>query len=407
LASKWLNLFGPLNQTGYGYHFYNWARQVTFQLVTKGINVCVIPRGQISRPELQGEHITSLDGTLLDAISLQDEMRFDAPSVGLWHAHDMSQFCGDQRVGYTVWETTGLTNREIHHLHQMEYVAVPSTWHKKVLTEKFMPVFGQEWKEKCLVWPEGVDHTFFAPASGAMSPFIQDNCFTWVNVGKWEVRKGTAVLIKAFSDLAVEQGSPMRLIGLWGNPFIERDTWLREITRTLDAAGFSAPQAEMTQFGPRLKAESTISNGWVEIYDRFPTKIEVRELYHAADAGVFPYFAEGWGLPTIEMMAMGKPVAATGWGAPMEYLQAGTYWAITGEDALAYDGIWFRGNKGNWHQVSSTETHAAMRRIFTAAPEDRREVGMKAANHVRTNFSWQASATKAVNDIENLLEVSL
>ena len=131
--------------------------------------------------------------------------------------------------------------------------------------------------------------------------------------------------------------------------------WLNDIQMSFSAAGFSRPQpAHSTRGSCYEMVCKTNPNAIVQFYSTLPSKEGVRDLYRCADAGVFPYFAEGWGLSTMEMMAMGKPVAATDWGAPCQYLTGSDvfYPIQLGHEAQAYDGKWFLGNKGKWFQLS-------------------------------------------------------
>ena len=41
---------------------------------------------------------------------------------------------------------------------------------------------------------------------------------------------------------------------------------------------------------------------------------DMADFFNSADAFVLPTRGEGWGLPTIQSMALGKPTISTGWG---------------------------------------------------------------------------------------------
>ena len=66
---------------------------------------------------------------------------------------------------------------------------------------------------------------------------------------------------------------------------------------------------------------------WVRILGYLPEP-DVRDLYRAAAALVFPSFCEGFGFPLLEAMAGGLPVAASGVSALPE---------IGGDAALYFD----------------------------------------------------------------------
>jgi glycosyltransferase involved in cell wall biosynthesis len=391
-----INLFGPLNSTGFGTHFFNWAKGVIYHLTQKGINVAVVPRGQLSRPELSMEHLAGMDAALIDAINQQATMSFDVPGICLWHGHDMSQFCGKPRVGYTVWETSELSPREKHHLQQLDFIAVPTEWHKKILMQTVddKPIF---------VWHEGVDHMFYVPAPDVRGPLAQPG-FTFVNVGKWERRKGQAVLLDAFSQVAkdhVGSGTPLRLLATWYNPWLGFPKWLKEVERACSNARFTSLEPQNGTYGPKYVCRHLQNpDATVEIHMELPNREAVQELYYAANAGVFPHFAEGWGLSIMEMMAMGKPIAATSWGAPLEYLDGSRFFRIWGgQKAQAYDALFFHGDKGNWYQVDPSQVALIMNNMLTMDAEELRSVGLAQSEHVRENFSWLKSTEKVLDDL--------
>ncbi len=66
---------------------------------------------------------------------------------------------------------------------------------------------------------------------------------------------------------------------------------------------------------------------WVRVLGYRPDR-DVRNLYQAASGFVFPSFCEGFGLPLIEAMACGVPVAASGVAAMPE---------VAGDAALYFD----------------------------------------------------------------------
>lgn len=96
---------------------------------------------------------------------------------------------------------------------------------------------------------------------------------------------------------------------------------------------------------------------------------ELEGLYAAAACFVFPSLAEGFGLPVLEAMARGVPVACSARGALAE---------VAGEAALLFD------------PESEPAIAGAIRRLIDDAPEAARlaEAGRRRAGA----FSWRAAA---------------
>jgi glycosyltransferase involved in cell wall biosynthesis len=120
---------------------------------------------------------------------------------------------------------------------------------------------------------------------GVESPFL-------LTVGDLQPRKNQLGLIAAFEELLrAHPALPHRLV-LTG-----QNTWFADRIR---AAARRSPVSERIHF-----------TGWVD-------DDELLHLYNACDVFVFPSFYEGFGLPVLEAMACGAPVACTGRTAMME-----------------------------------------------------------------------------------------
>ncbi|MGE5203999.1 MAG: glycosyltransferase family 4 protein [Chlamydiota bacterium] len=145
-------------------------------------------------------------------------------------------------------------------------IIVPSTTARRSFEE-----FGLA-KKALLVWP-GVDEQFFSPASShAPSPVFRA-CF----VGRIELSKGIAYLLKAWKALGLPQGE----LVLAGPVQPEMKSMLKE--------GAACNVRVTGTLSPR----------------------EVVDLYRTASVFVHPSSNEGLGLVLLEAMACGLPVIAT------------------------------------------------------------------------------------------------
>lgn len=103
--------------------------------------------------------------------------------------------------------------------------------------------------------------------------------------------------------------------------------------------------------------------GWIE-------SSYLEGLFAAAACFVFPSLLEGFGLPVLEAMARGVPVACSGRGALGE---------VAGDAALRFD------------PESEAEIADAIERLLSDPAEVRR---LREAGHARVSqFSWQSTAT--------------
>lgn len=89
-----------------------------------------------------------------------------------------------------------------------------------------------------------------------------------------------------------------------------------EATLTLVGAGDQRVSARLRELAARQQVEDRVR----ELGMR--SRAELREIYAAADAVLFPVrWEEPWGLVPLEAMAVGRPVIATGRGGSGEYLR--------------------------------------------------------------------------------------
>jgi glycosyltransferase involved in cell wall biosynthesis len=113
--------------------------------------------------------------------------------------------------------------------------------------------------------------------------------------------------------------------------------------------------------------------GWV-------SASELEGLYAAASCFVFPSLYEGFGLPVLEAMDRGVPVACSGRGALDE---------VAGDAALRFD------------PESERDIAAAIERLLTDTAEAER---LRKAGHERAaKFTWRATATETLASYEKAL----
>jgi hypothetical protein len=225
-----------------------------------------------------------------------------------------------------------------------------------------------------VVVPCGVDRQIFHENVGVADP----KWTTFLNIGKWEYRKGHDVLIEAFCK-AFEPKDRVRLWMMNHNPFIseqQADEW-----ETL---------YKNSKMGHR-----------VSILPRVASHAEVAKLMSQADCGVFPARAEGWNLELLEMMSMGKQVIATGYSAHTEFCNPANCKLIHIDDTEeAYDGVFFDGKSGGrWAELGETQvdTLAQLMRDVHENKGEGNPFGVETAKV----FSWENAATRIL-EIERI-----
>ena len=107
--------------------------------------------------------------------------------------------------GFPIFELDTFNNLERHHLSACDEIIVCSEWAKSVIEKTI--------GKKTHVAPLGVDRTIFPEA-----PVREDSKTIFFNCGKWEVRKGHDILIKAFEKV-LGHGEDAELWMMCNNPF--------------------------------------------------------------------------------------------------------------------------------------------------------------------------------------------
>jgi hypothetical protein len=174
-----------------------------------------------------------------------------------------------------------------------------------------------------------------APQPAGPQPAAPRPC-VFLNVGKWEVRKGHEVLIHAFNHCFSEADH----VELW------------MMTEYLELP------PEDKQRWHKLYLDSKLGRaGKIKILPPVASHVELAGIMRSASCGVFPSLAEGFNLELLETMACGRPVIATNYSAHTEYCNPANALLIeTPRLVPAYDGRWHFGKQGNWAAWEHSQT---------------------------------------------------
>ncbi len=235
---------------------------------------------------------------------------------------------------------------------------------------------------KVFVTPLGVDHEIFS-----LTPLPKTTVTTFLNMGKWEVRKGHLELSAAF-DKAFEPEDDVLLLLHCHNVCFRDATQARHYNEQWERLFM---QSKMGRAG-KIK----ITQG------RLPDHQAVTALMAKADCGVFPARAEGWNMEAAEMLSMGRHVILTDYAAHTEFADRANSLLIE-VDRLedAHDGIWFdaeaaewEGKPGRWAALGDRQMDQLvwhMREVHRKKQQGELAVNVDAANFMR-RFTWQNTA---------------
>lgn len=340
-----LNINCPINTTSYGYV----STYFTHFLQKFGVDVRHIPIGR-NQP----------DDNTSKLISLNEEFHYDSACLKIWHQNQLHSFTGNPKFGYTIFELDDFNKQEVHSLNYPDLVISCSNWAKEVLSKHNI---------KSEVIPLGFDHNIFK-----FSPLPKENTTVFANFGKWEIRKGHDILIKAF-EAAFTPEDNVLLVMCPTNPFLNEN---------------QTKQWENMYLGGKMRAR-------VQLIPRLPNQKEVYNIIGQVHCGVFPSKAEGWNLEALEMMAAGRQLIITDCTGHKEFITKEQRIISMGEEMeLAYDGVFFDGTR-HWRKFGKDQ--------FDQLVNHLREFH-KNREQPKTNiqeFTWENSSRKLFNLIKDSL----
>lgn len=343
-----LNFHCPINRTAYGYH-----SSYTLKYLDKlGWDVAHLPIGQ-SNPDPSFKFA-------------QKPFHHNAPCLKLWHQFDMSGFTGSPKIGFSAFELEDLNPNEIHNMAYPDLMLVPSVWAQQVCAKSGVKVD---------VVPEGYDDEVFLP-----TPIEERENTVFANFGKWEIRKGHDVLIKAF-NAAFDKDDEVVLVMMPTNQFLK---------------------PEQSRVWEKMYLESKLGDK-IQIIPRASTHLDVYNVMKQTDCGVFPARAEGWNLEALEMMGCGKEVIITGCTGHLEFIDRSCKIIDMPEQfETAYDGIFFNGFS-KWRKItkdSFDQLVAYLREVHQNRLSQK--VNIEAVNRAK-EFSWEVSTNVLAKKISNFI----
>ena len=192
-----INIISPINQLGYGIAGLNIVKALS-----KVTEVALWTIG--GKPQITNEEDANICRHCVQNTSCFDH---NQPGLRIWHQHDMAQFAGKgKHIGFPIFELDTFNDTEKHHLKSVDKLFVCSEWAKDVIQLNNIDIPVQ-------IVPLGVDVSIFKPVEST-----KQEKTIFFNCGKWEVRKGHDILIKAFKQ-AFEPSDDVELWMMCQNPF--------------------------------------------------------------------------------------------------------------------------------------------------------------------------------------------
>ena len=356
-----LNINAPINTTSYGYVSANIIRE----LHKTGHDLRYIPIGPIAPDE---ELLPDIKEVLL-----RWDYSFDAPSLRIWHQHDLGPFCGKGvRIGMPIFELEQFNKRELHSLSNPDRIFVCSNWAKTVIEDQVKS------QKDIAVIPLGVDTDLFKPC-----PLPQTGKTVFGNFGKWEVRKGHDVLPEIFNK-AFEKDDDVLLVMMPHNVFLSNEDTIKWMEKYKNSK-----LGDKIVFIARQKNQKSVYNVMSQIH-----------------CGIFPSRAEGWNLEALELLACGRHLIITNATAHTEFCNQDNSLLVNMESGYekAFDKRFFDGSF-EWRKIGENEIDQFvehMRFIHKSRQEGNLELNNQGIS-TGQKFTWKNTAQTLTDNIWNSL----
>lgn len=366
-----INIYGPVNNLGYGIHCQNMLKV----FIENDIPINLTPLGQVQDNPWFTKYWQ-------EASSKYEQFDKTAPSLHIFHDEYSHQCTGNPVVAFSVFETTHMHPRALHNLKNVvDMIFVTTQEHAWILQDE-----GLE-PSKIHVVHEGVDPTLYN--TEPCKPLINTGKFTYITVGKKEERKNTNMIISTF--IQTMQYQECALIAHTFSPFEPIENAFTDVS--LQSYGFKLQQST-------TNAYRKFSNGICDIYLTAPVleQAKMKNLYHSANVGIALSRAEGWDLPLIELLACGVPTIASNVIGHSEYL-SGAPKAVQdlivepkGKE-VANDGKWFRGDRGEWSIIEKEDLSDFLEETYDNQ-DDYTSLNTDISKYYHDNFNWNLPALR-------------
>jgi glycosyltransferase involved in cell wall biosynthesis len=271
----------------------------------------------------------------------------------------------------SIFETDGLPQGWAELSNRMDQVWIPSRFNLATYAGAGVT------KSKLKVIPIPVDCEYFKPGFERRSiPGAKGFIFLYVFSFGW--RKGFDLLLRAYMNEFSDKDDVTLVLKVYpGNP------------RVSDLSS-----AVLSVLPPELNPGKPGRPRVVVLADPIPQD-ELRSLYASCDVYVSTDRANGWGMPCIEVMAMGKAAATIDWSGSTEFMvEENSFLIHPTKELEPVDPRLVEANAAvyggqRWAKVEESEVRRVLRRAY----EDRalvHEKGARALEDIRKHFSIEA-----------------
>lgn len=277
-------------------------------------------------------------------------------------------------IAMTVWETDTMPPQWRPILNHAVEVWLPCEFNVSVFSRSLeKPVFK-------------LPHPVFPPRTDGHAGCVDVSSFLRVGAGQfifysifeWQERKSPQAIIEAFLRAFPSETDPVLIIKT--NPGAAAVA-----AEALAVARRHAPSAAQIE----IRAE-----GWSEA--------EIAALHDRGDCYVSLHRGEGWGYPLFEAARRGKPVIATAYAGPLDYLNGECHELVRHTMCSVQQSYAYYHAAMRWAEPDSNHTVEKMRWVHENRHAAQEKAG-KAARQIDENFSLKSVGRLAYERLVQLL----
>ena len=266
-------------------------------------------------------------------------------------------------IGYFFWDTTEIVNAPQLNEKFMA-IFVPSEWTKKIFVESGVTI-------PVMVVPHGVNTNIFIPPRHSMETY---NDFTFVCIGKQQLRKGTDILVQAFQRM-FDYRDPVKLI-----------------IKSMEG-DYALDMIENHYLG--YKKIMYFNEIW-----SMQTNANVLSM---ADAFILPTRMESFCMPALEAMASDCELVMPENGPWNEYCPKEAMWPIKNDEMVkafpndtGHPVLGNAGYPGKWYEPDFESTCTMMKHVV--------ESGIKKMNpKLVLKWTWERAAVMLIDHLTTLM----
>lgn len=344
-------------------------------LVSAGINVtCRIPRYTKESTDF---------GTLGEIIDGLEDKELDY-AVKIIHTTP-DQFRkyyeeGKYHIGRVFWETDKIPPDFVENCQLMDEIWTGSQYNADAIRKGGVdrPIY---------VIPEAIDANI---DTDAIKPYKSkaDKTFAFYSIFEWTERKNPDALLRAY----------------WSE-FTEKDNVSLVIKTYLDDFSIAKRREISVVIGAIKAALGRDYYAPVYLYRDLMLRQQVYRLHKTFHCFVSAHRGEGWGVPQMEAMLLGRPIISTNVGGIHEYLTDKKDSILIQPSEMVpvkntRNTQWYLPDQ-NWANIKIEDMRQAMRWVYEH-PKERTAIGQEAIKTVRNTFSLEAVGQTMLHRLREL-----